>query len=208
AEAFLLPGLQDAAGNALSTLYHTSFRTAADPSTQAPFLVAIQPTGNVPPNTVFMARFSEPIDPATITPATVVVQADGVDVPGTRSLDATGTLFRFVPSAPYPPAAGLLVQVTAGGRGHPGTAVATAPFPGAGVEGPADTTGPTVTSVSPADGATGVGVNAELRLRFDETLNPVTVDGSTIRLSAGAGALMPCTISFGEGDRLVRIVPH
>jgi hypothetical protein len=72
-----------------------------------------------------------------------------------------------------------------------------------------DSNAPVVSSVSPMDRAEEVGVNAELRVRFNEPINPLTVDGGTIVLSNGiSGLLLACTISFADQDRTVTIVPH
>jgi len=46
---------------------------------------------------------------------------------------------------------------------------------------PPDTTPPTV-SITPLNGASGVGRNTAVVLAFSESLNPTTVDGSTISL--------------------------
>ena len=71
-----------------------------------------------------------------------------------------------------------------------------------------DNTAPQVLAVSPFDGATDVGVNAQIHLRFDEPINPLSITGATVLVSAGNNVAMPSTISLSNNDREVLIVPH
>jgi hypothetical protein len=49
-----------------------------------------------------------------------------------------------------------------------------------------DNTPPTITSVSPVSGATGVSVNTSITANFSESVNASTVTGSTFQLKAVA----------------------
>jgi large repetitive protein len=71
-----------------------------------------------------------------------------------------------------------------------------------------DNTAPQVLSVTPPDGAIAVGVNANIRVRFDEAINPLSVSGSTILVTDGIHTSMPSTISFSNNNQEVLIVPH
>ena len=71
-----------------------------------------------------------------------------------------------------------------------------------------DTTQPTLVLVSPPDGMVGVPVNANVRVVFDEPVNPLTVDGATVLLTDGTTAAVPCTITFMNGDRVATLLPH
>ncbi len=213
AEVFALPGVRDAAGNPLSSIFQSSFRVATDPAGRAPEVVAFEPSGGVVPrNSALTARFSERIDPGTLTASSVVVTGNstGITLAGTRSLDASGTMFRFTPASTWPLNDYVQITFTSAIRDATGTPLATARtfyvymYPDAVV----DAEAPTVTSVAPANGATGVGLNAELRVRFSEPINPVTVDATTVTLRNPSGALQPCTIAFSAQNQQVRIVPH
>jgi methionine-rich copper-binding protein CopC len=210
-EVFVTSGLTDPAGNGASG-FHSSYRVAVDPTTVSPTIVDVRPPccSGVPVNSVLTAVFSEAIDPTTITdPTNVPVRrrSSGTDILGTRTLDATGTLFRFTPSAPLPANETIDVTYSAGIRDLQGNPLSNPRGFSIVTSAGTDTTVPTVTTVSPADGATNVGVNGYLRVRFSRPVNPLTVNNSAITLSSG-GVVPPGSISFGEGDQLVVIVPH
>src|SRR6266508_3806400 len=61
---------------------------------------------------------------------------------------------------------------------------------------PPDTTPPTVTSFSPAAGATNVSLGANVTVTFSEAMNPATVNGSTVELRDPSNALVPATVSY------------
>src|SRR5439155_1104485 len=50
-----------------------------------------------------------------------------------------------------------------------------------------DTTAPAVISVTPGDGAMGIGLNAQVVVTFSESVNPSTVNNNTIALFANGG---------------------
>jgi hypothetical protein len=212
AEVFVTSALADPAGNQLASLFYSSFQVAQDPATQAPSIVSFQPTccAPVPVNTVFTARFSEPVDPATITTETVGVRSisTGLDIPGTRNLDTTGTLLTFVPDEDLPTGETIRTTFTTGITDLTGTPLASYRYFDVAIGSEADTEAPVVTEISPADGATGVGINAALKVRFSESVNALTVDETTIFVDDGTGTPLSGSISFADEDRLVSIVPH
>src|SRR5690606_2032971 len=59
----------------------------------------------------------------------------------------------------------------------------------------ADTTGPAVTSTSPAAGATDVPIAATIQLTFNEALATGTVNSSTFELRSSANVLVPAVVS-------------
>ncbi len=71
----------------------------------------------------------------------------------------------------------------------------------------ADTTVPTVTSTSPASGATAVAVSTEVTATFSEAMNASTISGSTFQLRDGANALVAATVTWDSGTRTARLVP-
>ena len=212
-EVFVTPDLADPFGNYLSGLFQASFTVAADPAVEAPRVVGYNPTdfAEVPTNTVLSVGFSEAIDAATITDQTAQVWSydTGLDVEGAGSFDAGGTVLTFVPTAGVLPAGETIgVSLTTGIADTAGTPLQEATYFEFTVGSAADTTAPAVTAVSPADGATGVGINATLRVRFSESVNALTVDDTTIAVSDAVGAAVPCSIRFADTDRLVTLVPH
>jgi len=71
-----------------------------------------------------------------------------------------------------------------------------------------DTVSPMAVTLSPPEGAAGVGLNASLRVSFDEAINPLTVNEQTVRLSDGVSAAPVYTVMFQSGDRGVELLPH
>jgi len=66
--------------------------------------------------------------------------------------------------------------------------------------------GPEATGVNPADGATGVGLNAAVRAEFSQSLDPATVTSSTFRVTffqnkLGINQQVPGTLTVSDGPR-------
>ncbi|GAA0657960.1 hypothetical protein GCM10010193_05790 [Kitasatospora atroaurantiaca] len=59
-----------------------------------------------------------------------------------------------------------------------------------------DTTAPTVTGTSPANGATGVAPSAAVRFSFGEPLDPATVTASTVTLRVSGGAAVAGSVAY------------
>ncbi|MFP5365198.1 MAG: DUF4082 domain-containing protein [Thermoleophilia bacterium] len=71
---------------------------------------------------------------------------------------------------------------------------------------PADTRAPTVTSVTPADGAADVVTSTRPTVTFDEPLNPSTVTTSTFTLASGASTIT-AGVSYDESTRTATLTP-
>ncbi len=212
AELFVSTGLRDIADNTLQNPLHTSWRVAADPAESAPTIAAFAPSCcNAQPTDVEVSiRFSEPINPDTLDDTTVIVSdnSHGGALPATRVLDASGTLLRVIPDAPWPIGILLQVSLTTGIADLDGMPLAFLQSIFVETEDRTDEQGPALVAVSPADGIEGVGVNGEIRLRFDEPVNPLTVDASTVVLEGPDMTPVPCSISLGAADTEVTLLPH
>jgi len=71
----------------------------------------------------------------------------------------------------------------------------------------ADTTPPTVTSTSPASGATGVVQQPTVTATFSESIDPATVTTSNVQLQAGSNPPVSATISYDAGTRTAKLTP-
>ena len=69
-----------------------------------------------------------------------------------------------------------------------------------------DTTPPTVSSVTPASGATGVPTASNLTVTFSEPIDPSTITGSTFELKQGA-SLVAASVSYDAGTRTATLDP-
>jgi hypothetical protein len=76
-----------------------------------------------------------------------------------------------------------------------------------GTSAPADTTAPTVSSVSPAGGATGVAVGSNVTATFSKAMDAATISGSTVWLKDGAGATVSAAVSYDGGSRTATLDP-
>jgi hypothetical protein len=185
-------GVTDVAGNAVAA-QTTTFTTGSGPDLTAPAVVNESPytgEGNVPLNAVEQLQMSEPVDPGSVTSNSFVVQDNttGQQVTGSYSVSADGRTVSFVP-------AGLLAvsrsySVYFAGRGI--TDLAGNLLSCAGLCNysfttgtTANTTGLQVVGVSPANGLTGVPVNAQVVVQFNEPVDAATLGQVVLSGSSG-----------------------
>jgi len=70
-----------------------------------------------------------------------------------------------------------------------------------------DTTGPTVSGLSPSDGAGGVARDATVSATFSEAVDPTTVSTSTVTLTAPGGSAVPAAVGYAAATRTVTLTP-
>jgi hypothetical protein len=71
-----------------------------------------------------------------------------------------------------------------------------------------DTTPPTVETVSPAGGATGVAAGTNVTARFSEAMDPATIDADSFELRDGDGDLVPANVSYSAANRTATLDPN
>ena len=104
-------------------------------------------------------------------------------------------------TAPNQPPSPATVTITATSQADP-TQNATAT-----VTISSDTTPPSILSVSPVQGATGVAQTAPIRIQFSEALDPATINFGTFTLRHGS-APIPVTSSYDPSTNSVTLVPE
>jgi YD repeat-containing protein len=214
-QVFLDSTAVDTDGSPVSS-YQGSFRTAADTSSIAPSPVSSTPSGffptNILQNTTVEILYNEPLDPNSVNLNTVLLQnftAGRVLVAGTVSLDSSGTLVRFIPNVPLPANSFYELLVTGAITGLNGLSQGSDRIVVFFTTGNAiDTAPPVVTLVSPPDGLSGVPVNAEIRVRFNKTINPLTVNAATIQVSGGGQTAVASSLSFSNNNQDVVLTPQ
>ena len=169
------------------------------------FPTAYHPGNNqidVPVNPEIYVQYNEALDTATLTNSNVRLQnADSgfVDVATTVSFDESRNLLVVVPDADLDADTRYYLWLsreildTDGDQQH--TNYATYFYTAA--DGSRDERRPLVLAQSPSDGQEGVGVNSRYAVRYDETINPLTLDygeASTRRFNA----------QFSESNRVIR----
>ena len=185
-------GIKNSVGEPLllNGLSAATFSTGPGVDTVAPTIVKINPpngVGAVGTNNVITAEFSEPINATTGTTSTFIVSAGGVPVNG-RVKVITGprgvnTQAVFTPdqllgsTVTYAVSVGTGITDTAG---NPLVAPFNSSF-GTGIG--IDNFQPSLLSVSPQNGMTGVPLNTRVTVRFSEPINPLTIHSTTFSLT-------------------------
>src|SRR5262249_27888905 len=149
----------------------------------------------VPSNTVVKVRFNDAMDVTTFS-ATSVHLLEGPtnqQVAATLSLDASGRVLTIAPAAALSTGIHhLTVDTTVADLG--GNHLSQGSFSSAftstfTVGAPADTTAPTVVGTSPANGASGVPLNALVVVHFSETIAGPSVAPAALTVSGPHGAV-------------------
>src|SRR5207245_3927839 len=70
-----------------------------------------------------------------------------------------------------------------------------------------DDIAPALAASLPAVGATGVALNATIRLRFSKAIDPVTLTAQSLTLRDAAGAVVACATTVSSDDRVVTFTP-
>ena len=168
-------GFTDLAGN-LVTPFTSSFTTGSSAvgDTTAPTVSAVVPANaatNVPVGSSVVVTFSEAVNPLTVGTGTVRISVSGAILAG--SYVVNGAVVTFTPLTPFPGNATVSVSVSGvtdlAGNSNTGfnssfTTAATV-----------DTTPPTIVSVTPNNGATGIGLNGQVVVTFSKSMNRATL---------------------------------
>lgn len=200
--------IADMEGNTLSSASSTTFTTGAGTVTTAPTVVTVSPPNGatgVPVNPRIDVVSSAPISAASAWSSAVTLSAGGVGVPGTTTLSTDRTTLTFVPTNLLAVSTVYTISVS-GFTDQAGNVVT--PFTSSfttGASGTANTTQPSVSTVSPTNGATGVAVTSNIVLTFNEAIDPTTVKNTTIPITlnntsgpvlAGTYAVSGSTVTF------------
>src|SRR5206468_469557 len=70
-----------------------------------------------------------------------------------------------------------------------------------------DTTPPTVSAVSPANGATGASIATTVTATFSEAIDPATIGTATFELRNPANTLVTATVSYNSATRVATLTP-
>jgi methionine-rich copper-binding protein CopC len=182
-----LTGVTDLVGQGLAngSGTYTTFTTGVDAQTVAPAIVAVMPSNGssgVPVNATVQVQLSGPISATGITPGVIrVTPGAGAAVNGTVSVGNNNTVLTFTPAGALTASTSYTIAVT-GLTDFAGNPVAafTSSFTTRASATP-DITSPSVTSIAPVDGATGVAVTTAVIVTFDEPVNPLTVNVNTLQ---------------------------
>lgn len=190
--ATITTGAKSAAAVPLASNFVWTFVTGANSDSTAPTVTSTDPPNlalSVPTNQKIIASFSEGMDSTTITGSTFTLTGPGLTpVAGAVTYSTIGAIATFTPASPL--AAGVLftATITTGAQDLAGNPLAIAYVwtftTGMGPDG----TAPTVTSTTPANGATLVSQNASINSTFSKAMDPATLSSATFTV-IGPGAI-------------------
>lgn len=185
--ATITTGVADTLGITLQTDYTWSFTTGATANPSVPRVIVTDPVNNatnVGFNQQVTAGFSEAMMASSLTAATFTVTQGTNAVTG--SVSYTGTTAIFTPASNLSPNTLYKAIITTGATDATGTALA-ADYSWCFTTGSvSDALAPTVTSTDPMNAAPSVPLNKVVSIRFSESMNPLTITGSSISIANGA----------------------
>ena len=202
-QVFLDSSARDNGNNALAN-YQGSFRTAADlTGTQilANGLSIANNATTVQTNATIDVRYSKALDPATVTNSSVLLRLNGSTViASTPSVIEAGRVIRIVPDEPLLANTFYNYELTTAIQDVEGLSLQSRQFFSFTTGSDVDVTAPNVISMSPADGSSNIGINALVRVWFDESINPLSATAQTIQFMDATGTIVPSSFSFGSGN--------
>ncbi len=191
---------KDTTGRALAANFVWQFSTGTAPDTTAPTVTnTINANGatNVALNTKVGATFSEAMDPLTISNASFTLKQGVNIVPGTTGY--SGVSMVFVPASNLAANTTYTATVSTGAKDLAGNALASDYVWSWTTSSATDTTPPTVTSTTIANGASNVAVNTKVGATFSEAMDPLTITNTsfTLKQTLGASAVAGSTSYSG-----------
>ena len=194
-----------------NTAISTAVSLIVNIDTTRPTISSVTPASgatNVAVNTAVAVTFSEAMNPATITTSTVQLRnAANTLVAASVSYNTNTNVATLTPNSALANGATYTARVVGGSNGVKdlaGNALATT-FNWSFTTVP-DTTPPTVTTVTPAISATGVGTGTNVTATFSEAMNAATINTNTIQLSNG-NTLISATVTYSTSARRATLNP-
>jgi hypothetical protein len=194
----------DIAGNV--GYFSSAFTTGTQSDTTAASVVTFSPasgTINVPLNTDVVAVMSAQIDPTTITNSAITLSPP---VAGTVTLASDGVTLTFTPTGSFNPGANYTATVSGfNDTGGNPVATSTDSFTTGTLSSSA---GLVVNSVTPANGVTGVPVNSNVVFSFSASVDPATVNTSTMNVDIYGGSFPALAGTYAVNGSTVTFTPQ
>jgi len=194
----------DEDGRILDQEVRFAFRTL---DTTPPTLIGIDVAAGaigVARDRAFRLQFHERLAPASVMATTLFV-SDAFGVRYKANLACDGDAVVLDPTAELPGDRQFLLVATTGLRDLAGNALASAsstPFHTA-----PDVDAPAVVDTWPAPGQLAVSPRAQPHIFFDESMDPTTVDSTSLGFIDEFGAIVPFTVAASDDQRTLYLVP-
>jgi hypothetical protein len=150
-----------------------------------------------PANMTITATFSEPMLATSITNASFTVLSNGTPVTGVAAYDAANNTATFVPNADLTVGAVISAQTTASMTDVVGNPLSALTFTF--TASAADRVPPTISSINPANNATGVRTDLPITVTFSEQMLGTSITGTTIKVSVN-GVAVDGTVTTTNDD--------
>jgi hypothetical protein len=201
--ATLTTGVRDLFGNGLASNFVWNFRTAVNGCNPPPTVLSVIPASGaieVCSLAVITATFSEALNVSSINPTTFTLTPG---VSGTVSHDASSTIFTFTPTNPLAIDTLYTATLTTGVRDLFGSGLASDFVWSFRTAANGCNPPPTIVSVTPTNGATGVCSLAVITATFSEAMNVSSINTTTFTLTPGVSG----TISHDASDTIFTFTP-
>ena len=197
--------------NGLVANYVWTFTTGTSLGTTPPAVIATNPAqgaSGIPINQSVTAAFSQAMKPSTINATNFTLTAPGgAAVAGTVAYSTSGSVAVFTPTAQLAANTLFTATVTTGATNLSGLGLAANYVWTFTTGSTANMVQPTVTVVSPVNGATGVPLNQTLAATFSKAMNPITISTTTFQLAGPGGASIAGVVSYSAVGNTALFTP-
>ena len=187
---------------ALST-FSGQFTVAGSLTNTAATVQAVNPwvsSPNVPLNTIIQVEYNQALKASTLNNTSVTLYQYSTGTYLTPKVTLVGTqVINIAPTSNLVAGSQYQVYISPNNGVTNVDGVPVQPYAYSFTAGTAtDTAAPTIVSEAPINNATNIGTNTQVSVNFNKAINPVSVTGSTIKLTAGSTTEVPASISFNS----------
>jgi hypothetical protein len=199
-------GATDEFGIALASNFVWTFTTGSNPCVPPTVISVTPPNGatSVCPSTVVTATFSQPMNPATINTTTFTLTGPGT-TPVTGVVTYAASTATFIPSSPLALGTLYIATITTGAQDLAGYALASNFVWSFTTSSTACS--PTVISVAPPNGASGICPNSVVVATFSEAMSPATINTTTFTLTGPGTTPVAGTVTYVVSSYVATFTP-
>ena len=205
--ATITTGATDAYGIALATNFVWTFTTSSE-ACAPPTVISVTPLNlavGICPSTAVTATFSEAMNPATINTTTFTLTGPG-NTPVAGVVTYAASTATFTPSSPLALSTLYTATITTGAQNLNGNTLASNfvwTFTTASVA----CTPPTVISVAPPNGSSGICPSSLVVATFSEAMNPSTINTTTFTLTGPGTTPVTGTVTYVVSSYVATFTP-
>jgi hypothetical protein len=206
--ATLTTGARDVYGIALTSNFVWTFTTGANPC-QPPTVISVAPpngAAGICPSTVVTATFSEAMNPSTINATTFTLTGPGA-TPVAGVVTYAASTATFTPSNPLALNTVYTGMITTGARDVFGNALVSN-FVWSFTTSSTPCAPPTVISVAPPNGASGICPNTVVTATFSEAMKATTINNATFTLTGPGLTPVAGTVTYVASSDVAIFTPN